>query len=176
MKRRVGKYKDKIIVEGDKNEFKSHEVSIKELAGTDNMGGGGSGNNDITYYKVNLDNVPDENLYNIRLIACMVAAEMKAIFGESGHGFSNFMIAPAGYFIQPFDNLKPLAIGVQSYIKIITGMLDDNDNIIDKDSMIIEGNLKEVIDAVSEAFRLQINVFDYLEPITKEEFYNIKPE
>lgn len=32
MKRRVGKYKNKIIVEGDKNEFKPHEVGIKELA------------------------------------------------------------------------------------------------------------------------------------------------
>lgn len=40
MKRRVGKYKDKIIVEGDKNEFKPYEVSINELVGTDNMGGG----------------------------------------------------------------------------------------------------------------------------------------
>lgn len=137
--------------------------------------GGGSGNNDITYYKVNLDNAPDDNFHDIKLIACMVAAEMKAIFGESGNGFSNFIIGPAGSSIfQASDNFKPLAIGVPSYIKLITGMLDDNDNIIDKDSMIVEGTLKEVIDTLSEAFRLQINVFDYFEPITKEEFYSLK--
>lgn len=174
MKRRVGKYKNKIIVEGDKNEFKPHEVSIKELAGTGNMGGGDS--NSITYYKVNLDNVDDGNYHYVRLLACMVAAEIKGIFGEEGQGYSNFSIGPAGNLYNNSGNFKPLAIGVASYIKIIYGILDDNDNIIDKDSMCVEGTLKEVVDAMDKALVLSFNLFDYLEPITKEEFYNIKPE
>lgn len=173
MKRRVGKYKNKIIVEGDKNEFKPHEVSIKELAGTDNMGGSGDSNG-ITYYKVNLDNVDDGNYHHMKLLACMVATEMKAIYGEAGQGFSYFSIGPAGGCIYNADgNFKPLAIGVPSYIKIVIGRLDDNDNFTDKDIMILEGTLKEVIDTLSGLESLPFNYFDYLEPITKEEFYNI---
>lgn len=137
-------------------------------------GGGGSGNNDITYYKVNLDNVPDGMYSSIRQMVYMFAVEIKAIHGESGYGYSNFTIAPAGYFIQPLDNLKPLAIGVQSYIKLITGSLDDNDNITNENNMVMEGTLKEVIDTLSELATLPFNFFDYLEPITKEEFYSLK--
>ena len=116
---------------------------------TNESSGGGGDSNGITYYKVNLDNASDDN----------------------------FSIGPAGYFINNANgNFKPLAIGVLSYIKIVTGMLDDNDNFTDEDIMCFEGTLKEVIDAMAKALGVPFNFFDYLEPITKEEFYNIKPE
>lgn len=138
--------------------------------------GGGDDSNGVTYYKVNLDNT-GENYPLIRTITCVVSTEMKAIYGEAGQGYSNFLIGPAGSFIYNADgNFQPIAIGVASYIKIVGGILDDNDNITDKNSMIIEGTLKEVIGIMSEAFHLPFSAFDYLEPITEEEFYNIKPE
>lgn len=153
----------------------SKEDKNKVLDNLENSSQSNGGGNNITYYKVNLDNASDDNFHMVKILACMVAAEIKAIYGESGYGFSNFLIAPGGYAINNAkDNFKPLAIGVPSYIKIVTGLLDDNDNFTDKDSIILEGTLKEVIDVMDKGFGLSFNLFDYLEPITEEEFYNIK--
>lgn len=46
MKRRVGRYKNTILVEGDKNEFKPHEKSIDNI-----LGGGMESSDIIRYYK-----------------------------------------------------------------------------------------------------------------------------
>lgn len=162
MKRRVGKYKDKIIVEGDKNEFKSHEVSIKELAGTDNMGGG-----DLIYYKIK----PIVESPEFITLLTMVADKINYAFAFSGEKVNHY-IGSAGHFIASHGTSysKILAIGVSSNIKIIHNDGWNTDTLY-------EGPFVSIFTSMlKDAFGKEININDYLEPITEEEFYNIKPE
>lgn len=163
MKRRVGKYKNKIIVEGDKNEFKPHEVSIKELAGTDNGGSGDSNGIGIKYYRVVMPT--DESVRNVFL----AVINSSSSFINYNQGLTH-CIGAASIVIQintSYD-YNILAIGFINK-KVIS---IDNGEVTT-----LEGTLQERADFLTRIFGVpKFNINDYLESITEEEFYNIKPE
>lgn len=90
------------------------------------------------------------------------------IHGESSSNLYNHSIANS-YLIVSSDRCKILAI---AFIDIKSIFDDGGGN-----PVIYEGSLQERADYIATMIGIpKINIYDYLEPITKEEFYNIKPE
>lgn len=126
------------------------------------MGGGGDSNGvGIEYYKV----IKHNDMFNItiQLSAILInakqvgsaatryigAGSVLTFFGESNYNISGFA----------FIDKKSLSIS-------------DNGDILN-----IQGSLQERADYIATINSVdKININDYIEPITEEEFYNIKPE
>lgn len=177
MKRRVGKYKDKIIVEGDKNEFKSHEVSIKELAGTDNMGGGGV-RNKLAYYKFEDVNF-SRSVFELLITAGVPFANIVLV--ESGAGGIGYTYKIVNYFY-PFSfdyshYWDVVAIEIFEYVEG-TSFSASTKHEINRNTDIYN-IMRQVFNNMTDnsGTEDELNmILSNIKPITKEEFYNIKPE
>ena len=176
MKRRVGKYKDKIIVEGDKNEFKPHEVSIKELAGTDNMGGGVG--NKLAYYKFEDVNF-SKRVFELLISAGVPFANIVLIEnGAEGIGYTYRIVN----YIYPFSfdysyYWGVVAIEIFEYVEG-TSFSASTEHEINRNTDIYN-IMRQVFSIMPDnsGNEDELNmILSNIKPITKEEFYNIKPE
>ena len=128
------------------------------------MGGGGDSNGvNIEYYKVTMPT--DNSVRNFFLIAI----RLTSAFINCNQG-NNHWIGPAS-IVASLDSAYDydvLAIGFINK-KLI--------NIYNEEITTFEGTLQERTDTFTSLRDApKININDYLEPISEEEFYNIKPE
>lgn len=127
-------------------------------------GGGGSDSNgiNIEYYKV-IDPENTNPIFNILILysSCF----LNCIHGEYSSNMHNHSIAN-NFLISSTDRYKILAIMFVN-IKSVFDAGDGN-------PFTFEGSLQERADYIATIFNQdKININDYLEPITEEEFYNI---
>lgn len=154
MKRRVGKYKNKIIVEGDKNEFKPHEVSIKELAGTDNMGGGVDDFYPTIYYKFLRNDIPE-----LKAVS-MYGGLVKGVMFNANHKD----ITPVGIIsLDAYEVVE--AFSFNPFMSELNGVFQPLNSIEEFCALMMESS-----DVDEEMVNLILN---NITRITKEEFYNI---
>lgn len=134
------------------------------LIANESNGGGGNGAN-IEYYKLIDPNVINDVIINL---VAFSSCFLNCFYGESGsnlhnHSIANNILSGKSY------NFKVLAI---VFIDI-KSIYDTGDGY----PITFEGSLQERADYLCEMLgKPKININDYLEPITEEEFYNIKPE
>ena len=131
---------------------------VKNLS---NVGGGS--NSDIKYYKVTMPT--DNSVRNIFLIIIGVSSAFINCNQSGKH-----WIGPASLVVELDDanDYDILAIGFINK-KLIY--------IYNEEITTFEGTLQERVDTfTSLPDTPKFNINDYLEPITEEEFYNIKPE
>ena len=124
-----------------------------------NQSNGGGGDSNLIYYKfknISIDNV-GQSIEQFSLMLSNVVNFVHKVDGGSTHIFGPGGLA---YIAGNRGTINLLAVGVSKYIKTyqIEGTFDD----------IINNSLKE--------YETDANISDYIEVITEEEFYNIKPE
>ena len=125
--------------------------------------GGGGDSSDIEYYKVTMPT--DKSVRNIFQIVIGVSSAFINCNQSCKH-----WIGPASLVVQLDDanDYDILAIGFINK-KLIY--------IYNEEITTFEGTLQERVDTFTSLTDApKININDYLEPITEEEFYNIKPE
>ena len=128
------------------------------------MGGGGNGSSRIEYYRLIDSDITNGVLSTLILYS---SCFLNCVHGETIYSLHNHSIAN-NYLASSSDRYKILAI---AFIDIKS--VFDNEDI----SVTFTGTLQERADYIATMMdEDKININDYLEPITEEEFYNIKPE
>ena len=121
------------------------------------MGGGGDSN--LIYYK--FKNIPiDEFGQLIEHASLMMGNEVNFVYRIEGA--SSHIFGPGGlaYIAGNRGTINLLAVGVSKYIKTFQ----------------MEGTFEDIINNTLKQYEIDANISDYIEVITEEEFYNIKPE
>lgn len=124
-----------------------------------------SGGIQIEYYKLN--NVDEKDL--ITNLIMILPTIINAVSGESYTRMSQQYIGSNGGILSTNDRHVILGfafINVTSIIKYLDGP-----------AFTLEGTLQERADYLTTIINEdKINIYDYIEPITEEEFYNLKYE
>ena len=121
------------------------------------MGGGGDSN--LIYYK--FKNIPIDNVGQfIEEFSLMLSNVVN--FVHKADGASKHIFGPGGlaYIAGNRGTINLLAVGVSKYIKAYQ----------------MEGTFEDIINNTLKEYEMDANISDYIEVITEEEFYNIKPE
>lgn len=130
------------------------------------MGGGGNTNGvNIEYYKFKQGNPnqTEEGGEVIQMTIMLCVGGHNIIHGESN---LTYYAINCSAFVALGDKYRILAISVIPSIKSVCNGI-----------VINGGTLQERADQICELEGLpKIDINDYLEPISEEEFYNIKPE
>lgn len=124
-----------------------------------NESNGGGGDSNLIYYK--FKNIPiDESGQLIEHTSLMMGNEVNFVYRIDGT--SRHIFGPGGlaYIAGNRGTINLLAVGVSKYIKIYQ----------------TEGTFEDIINNALKEYEMDANISDYLEPISEEEFYNIKPE
>lgn len=122
----------------------------------------------MIYYKVKDVDYNDDLTITLLASFPMFANEINYATGEKGYDVSNYNIGPGGALINVQDTFKLLAFGCKPYIKIIKGIIKDSTSLIK-----FEGSIEQIINELLAPLGISINIYDYIEEITKEEFYNL---
>lgn len=126
--------------------------------------GGGGNSSDIEYYRV-IRPTDKQVAYLLSMVLLVTSAFINC------NQINNIQWIGPGTVATQMD-------GAHNYNILAIGFINKKAiSIYDEEITILEGTLQERADFFLGSLGApNINMFDYLEPITEEEFYNIKPE